>query len=72
MSWKSINEILGLAIVDPDFCKALLADPLFAAQQEGFALTEEEQKILSEIHEDQLFKLSQQLMTRLAQEVEDR
>lgn len=68
MSWKSINEMLGLAIIDPDFCKTLLANPLFAAQQQGFALTEEEQKILSEIHEDELFKLSRRLMATLTRE----
>ena len=50
MSWKIINEILGLAIVDPTFQGKLLASPLSAVQERGFDLTPEETDILQCIH----------------------
>lgn len=38
MSWKVINEILGLAIADADFYEELRRDPLKAIQIHGFPL----------------------------------
>lgn len=45
MSWKTINEILALASLDPTFRKALHDDPLSAVESQGFTLTDEERRI---------------------------
>ncbi len=64
MSWRIINTILGLATVDEDFCRALLANPLAAVQARQFSLTPEEQAIFQSISATSLAEFSQQLVTR--------
>lgn len=65
MSWKIINEILGLAIVDPTFQNKLLASPLSAVQEQGFNLTSEEMHILQCIQTHDLCEFSQRLIEEL-------
>lgn len=65
MSWRTINTILGLATVDEDFCRALLADPLAAVQARQFTLTPEEQAIFQSISATSLAEFSQQLVARI-------
>jgi len=65
MSWETINEMLILASVDPDFCKELLDNALNAARGHGFKLTLEEQKILQDIHAHDIYELSQILVRQL-------
>lgn len=62
MSWKTINEILGLAIADADFYDELRRDPLQAIQQQGFQLLEEEKQAFARLQVDDLSTLSRQLM----------
>jgi hypothetical protein len=62
MSWKIINAILGLATVDEDFCRELLADPLAAVQARQFELTAEEREVFKTITATNLSSLSQQLV----------
>jgi len=68
MSWQIINEILGLAAIDDEFCQRLLVDPLRAAQEQGFQLTSREQSILHRITARDLHELSQQVLVYLAPE----
>jgi hypothetical protein len=62
MSWKTINAILGLATVDEEFCRALLADPLAAVQARQFELTAKEQEAFKIISATSLSEFSQQLV----------
>ena len=62
MSWKTINAILGLATVDEEFCRALLADPPAAVQARQFELTAEEQEAFKIISATSLSEFSQQLI----------
>ncbi|MFL5655815.1 MAG: Os1348 family NHLP clan protein [Ktedonobacteraceae bacterium] len=62
MSWKTINAILGLATVDEEFCRALLADPLAAVQARQFELIAEEQEAFKIISATSLSEFSQQLV----------
>ena len=68
MSWKTLNEILSLAAIDPDFCQDLLADPLSTTQRYGIRLTEHEQQVISQMQATSLAKLSQFLLEQLAPE----
>lgn len=70
MSWKEINEILGLATIDPDFCQALLHNPLLAVEEQGFKLTEKEAQVLGSTHAKDIYELSQHLIDQLHDEQE--
>jgi len=65
MSWKIINTILGLATVDEEFRRALLADPLAAVQAQQIELTAEEQDAFRAISAGNLSEFSQQLIALL-------
>src|SRR5579859_377690 len=65
MTWKTINALLGLATVDEEFRRALLADPLAAAQARHFELTTEEQEAFKSISATSLSEFSQQIVTLL-------
>lgn len=71
MSWQTINEILGLAAIDHEFCQRLLVDPLRAAQEQGFQLTSREQSVLSNITARDLHELSQQILAALGPDNQD-
>lgn len=62
MSWQTINEILGLATVDPVFRQALLKDPLPAIHEQGFQLTEREAQALASVRANDIYELSQKLI----------
>ncbi len=66
MSWQSINEMLGLAIVDQTFCRQLLADPVGSAKARGFELTEREEAILLGITAHDLHEFSQAVLAYLS------
>lgn len=66
MSWNSINEMIGLALIDPDFCQELLDNPVGAAQTRGVDLTPKELDVLSKIHVDNIFEFSQIVLDKLA------
>lgn len=68
MSWQTINQVLGLAIVDAKFAQRLLADPLVAIWEFGFELTEEEQHTLGQIKVDNVSDLSQILVEKFYQD----
>ena len=42
MSWKTINQIIGLATINPAFRQQLQQDPLMALETQGVRLTPEE------------------------------
>lgn len=65
MSWKVINQILGLAAIDREFAQKLLQDPLAAVRTQGFQLTPEEQKTIEEISASSLREFSQHLLQEL-------
>ena len=65
MSRETINSILGLATVDEEFCQALLANPLAAAQARHFELTGDERELLKAISATTLTEFSQQLVALL-------
>lgn len=48
MSWRTVNQILGLASIDPTFRHILQDNPLSATRALGFELTPEEQKVFRE------------------------
>lgn len=68
MSWQTINTILGLAMVDPQFASRLLADPLPAIQEFGFDLTAEEQDAFRQANASEISELSQILLEKFAQD----
>jgi hypothetical protein len=65
MSWKVINQILGLAAIDKAFAQELLQDPIAAVRIRGFELTPEEQKTIEEISVSNLREFSQHLLQEL-------
>ncbi len=66
MSWKIINQILGLAAVDKEFAQALLKEPVAAVQARGFQLTPEEQEVFSGISASNMHEFSQRLIQELS------
>lgn len=66
MSWETINQVLGLATLDDDFCQELLKDPCAAIQKQGFRLTQEEENVLSWITAGTLPELTQMVFDRFA------
>ena len=71
MSRKTINAILGLALVDQAFCQQLLANPLEAVQVRQFELTEKEVEIFKRIIACDLYEFSQILLTFLDPKEQD-
>jgi len=66
MPWKTLNEILGLASIDSEFCQELLHQPLYAVQKKGFQLSEREREVMSKIVADNLYEFSLVVFTELA------
>ncbi|HEU5227137.1 MAG TPA: Os1348 family NHLP clan protein [Ktedonobacteraceae bacterium] len=66
MSWKTINEIIALASLDPAFREALQRDPVTAAQAQGFELTSEEQSVFQAFASRTLVEFCQGVLERLA------
>ena len=64
MSWQTINQILGLAMVDSKFARRLLANPLAAVHEFGFDLTTEEQRTLAQVKASDISQLSQILVEK--------
>jgi predicted secreted hydrolase len=64
MSWQTINQILGLAMVDEKFAGRLLANPLEAVREFGFDLTDEEQATLLKVRAKDISELSQILVEK--------
>jgi hypothetical protein len=66
MSWEVINEMLGLALVDHEFCQQFLVDPLAAACAHAFDLTPQEQEMLAKIGTHDLYEFGHTLLSLLA------
>jgi hypothetical protein len=66
VSWKTINQILGLACIDPEFWQALQKDPVTTIRAQGFELTTHEQKVVAEAASLNLPEFCQHLLERLA------
>ena len=66
MSWKTINEILGLAVTDDDFAQELLANPVDAVKKRGYRLTAEELEVFRLSASDTLPLFSQRVLRYLA------
>jgi len=62
MSWKVMNQILGMALVDQQFWKELKEDPIAVCRSRGLELTPEEEAVLSRIHAETLTEFSQRLL----------
>ncbi len=65
MGWQTINQILGEAAINPDFCRELLASPVQTIEANGWHLAEEERQVLETIHAQSLTEFSQLLLSRL-------
>ena len=65
MSWTTINQTLGLAIIDHAFCQELLAHPLSAFQNQEVPLTEVEQEVIAQIKARDLAEFSQIIFEQL-------
>jgi hypothetical protein len=65
MSWKTINQILGIAMTDPIFWQEFQHNPLRIIQQHGFELTDEEKKTLCTASREDLAAFCQYLIGRL-------
>lgn len=65
MSWKAINELIGLATVDPAFYEQLLVQPLKAIQERGFELTPYELGLIETIQANDIVEFGQQLVAKL-------
>ncbi|HEU5378224.1 MAG TPA: Os1348 family NHLP clan protein [Ktedonobacteraceae bacterium] len=68
MSWQTINNMLGLAIIDPKFANRLLANPLLTAEEFGFELTTAEREVLRDVQARDITELGQILLKRLGGE----
>jgi hypothetical protein len=65
MSWSTINEILGLALVDKAFREKLLSYPLRAVQEREFELTSRELSVIQHIHAHNLTDFSRHIIDNL-------
>jgi hypothetical protein len=65
MSWQTVNQVLGLAMINTQFADRLLTDPLPTVQELGFDLTEKEQRVLQEVKARDIVELSQILIEKL-------
>lgn len=65
MSKEILNEIIGLAMIDPVFCEQLLAHPQKAAADQGFQLTPEEQVVFGQIQAGTIYDFSNQVLEKL-------
>lgn len=72
MSWKVINTVIGLASIDQDFCRDLLADPLKAIERHGFSLTCEEKDVFRGIQATDIHEFSQYVHALLGQYPDER
>lgn len=68
MSWKTINQILGLACIDSEFWQALQKDPVITIKVQGFDLTAQEQEVVVEAASLNLPEFCQHLLEKLAPE----
>lgn len=59
MSEKALNQMVGWALVDKDFCHRLLLNP--AGVSTGFDLTPEERRALCDIRANSLEQLAKEL-----------
>jgi hypothetical protein len=66
MSFSTINEILGLAVIDETFQHALLTDPLAAVRRRHFVLSVREEEILCSIHTTDFVEFVRLLREQLA------
>lgn len=66
MSWKTVNEILGLASINSEFCRELLQKPLDAICKKDFDLTDREREVMGKIVADNLYEFSLIVFTELA------
>ncbi len=66
MSWKIVNQILGLASIDQKFRHILQDDPISATEMLGFELTPEEQKVFKECASLNFAEFCQCLLEHLA------
>jgi hypothetical protein len=65
LSKEILNELIGLAMINPVFCEKLLANPEKAALDQGFPLTSEEQTGLAQIQADTIYEFSRQVLEKL-------
>ncbi len=65
MSWRIVNQILGLAAADPVFWQELQRDPLAAIQKQGFGLTIEEEEAFRAMDTENLALCCQYLLEQL-------
>ena len=71
MSWRIVNQILGLAAIDKEFAQELLKEPLVAVQARGFQLTPEEERVFSAATVSNLQELSQYLIQQVCHDSSD-
>jgi ClpP class serine protease len=62
MPWKTLNLLLGLAVVNPSFWLSLQNDPLETIRSQGIELTPEEQEIFCKVRGKTLAEFSQYLL----------
>ncbi|HET8846869.1 MAG TPA: Os1348 family NHLP clan protein [Ktedonobacteraceae bacterium] len=62
MSWQTIDDMLGLAIIDPAFREELLHSPVVAAKDRGFRLTPDEERLVETIRARDLSEFSQYIV----------
>lgn len=65
MSWKAINELIGLATIDPDFCQELLVNPRTTLLKKGVDLTPQELEFLSTITAIDISEFGQKILDKL-------
>jgi hypothetical protein len=65
MSRQIINQILGEATVDPDFCHQLLTFPLETIAARGWILSKEERNVIETIKACDLAEFCQILLEHL-------
>lgn len=66
MPWKTINEIICLASLDPLFREDLQRDPIAAIEAQGFELSSAEREALQELTSLTLREFCRRVLERLA------
>ena len=68
MSWKTLNQILSRAVIEPKFWQDLQKDALKTLRSEGYKLTPDEQAVFVEFVHLPLALCCQHLLEKLAPE----
>ena len=65
MARDDIERLIGKAIIEPEFLRALLQDPEGAAKKAGIILTPEEVEAITQVSREQAMRFAEEFESRI-------